>query len=691
MGFKMSEALWVEKYRPRVLDEVINQDEIIRRLKYFVANRSLPHLLFAGPPGTGKTTAALALAHELYGKIWRENVLELNASVTPDTPIMVRVLGTVIMTNFHELDKMVFGDDEESEYAIPVGLEVLSFDPVSYKVCFKPISAVARHRATTVIKIRYEGGEVRATPDHSIMVLDEDGNIVSRRADDLKPGDFLLSFKTKLNVSNDHKLPGFYSAEVAVGSGNGVSKQMVLTLKYPGEYSLIETATAAAEPLRIGFVFNLPLEARVAFLKRFTGNVCGKWGEIAKFSSTSQKLLVELAWLARISGVESLVFHGETQLMRSNTIKQGKAGLLPAKPFIKFFEEVADHISVNWKYTLRRQLYEGEEMVSKELLTKIMDVINVEELDDDLIEKYYRLKGLASSDIYAVKVESIKLEKYDGWVYDVGVPGSEVFWGGTTPLLLHNSDERGIQTIRERVKDFARTMPLGEVPFKMIILDEADNMTSDAQQALRRIMEMFSRTTRFCLIANYPSKIIEPIQSRCAIFRFQPLRKEDVIKRLKYIASQENVKVTEDAFEAIWEISGGDMRRAINTLQAAAAMGGVVDEKAVYRVVGKVTPTEIQEMLKYALEGNFIKARETLRELMIEYGVSGVDIIKLIHRELLNPKSSLPIPEEARIELADLAGEINFRLIEGADEEIQLSAFLAKIALVGKKYLSGRV
>ncbi|HDI75105.1 MAG: replication factor C small subunit [Thermoprotei archaeon] len=254
-------------------------------------------------------------------------------------------------------------------------------------------------------------------------------------------------------------------------------------------------------------------------------------------------------------------------------------------------------------------------------------------------------------------------------------------------LELNASDERGIQVIRERVKDYARTVALGEVPFKLVILDEADNMTSDAQQALRRMMEMYSRTARFCLIANYPSKIIEPIQSRCAIFRFQLLKKEDVFARLKYICEQESVKITEDGLEAIWEISGGDLRRAINTLQAAAALGGVVDEHAVYKVVGKVSPREIRELLKLALTGNFIKARSKLRELMAYYGLSGLDILKLIHREILSPKSELGLPEEAKVELIDLAGEINFRLVEGADEEIQLSAFLAKLALLGKKYL----
>jgi len=256
-------------------------------------------------------------------------------------------------------------------------------------------------------------------------------------------------------------------------------------------------------------------------------------------------------------------------------------------------------------------------------------------------------------------------------------------------LELNASDERGIQTIRERVKDYARTMAIGGVPFKLIILDEADNMTSDAQQALRRTMELYSRTARFCLIANYVSRIIEPIQSRCAVFRFQPLRKEDVLRRLEFIAKSEGVEVTDDGYEAIWEVSGGDLRRAINTLQAASALGGKVNSTAVYRVVGRVTPEEIGKLLQVAMDGNFLKARELLRKLMVDYGLSGVDIIKSIHRELFNPKANLKLPEEVKVELADLLGEINYRMVEGADEEVQLSAFIAKVALIGRKLKGG--
>ncbi|WFO76086.1 replication factor C small subunit [Desulfurococcaceae archaeon MEX13E-LK6-19] len=250
-------------------------------------------------------------------------------------------------------------------------------------------------------------------------------------------------------------------------------------------------------------------------------------------------------------------------------------------------------------------------------------------------------------------------------------------------LELNASDERGIDVIRSKVKEFARTRVPGNIPFKIVLLDEADNMTADAQQALRRLMEMYTASTRFILIANYPSKIIEPIQSRCAVFRFTPLKKEDVIARLKWIADQENVEYDEKALESIYEVSEGDMRRAINVLQAAAALGRITVE-AVYKVVGLAHPREVREMLKLALAGEFEAARNKLRELMINYGLSGLDVIKQIHREIFSDE--IKLPEQYKVMIADYAGEIQFRLVEGADDEIQLSAFLARLAFIGKKF-----
>jgi replication factor C small subunit len=251
-------------------------------------------------------------------------------------------------------------------------------------------------------------------------------------------------------------------------------------------------------------------------------------------------------------------------------------------------------------------------------------------------------------------------------------------------LELNASDERGIDVIRNKVKDFARTLPGKDVPFKVILLDEADNMTSDAQQALRRTMELFTSTTRFVLACNYLSKVIEPIQSRTALFRFYPLKKEDVVARLEFIAKQEKVSYDQDGLDAIYDVTMGDMRKSINLLQASSAYGKVSVE-SVYKVLGLAKPKEILEMLNASLQGDFNTARSKLRELLVTYGLSGEDIIKQMHKELVG-NNLLKIPEELRVIIADYLGEAEFRLVEGADDDIQVSAVLAKLAILGNKY-----
>ncbi|MEM2875904.1 MAG: replication factor C small subunit [Candidatus Bathyarchaeia archaeon] len=247
-------------------------------------------------------------------------------------------------------------------------------------------------------------------------------------------------------------------------------------------------------------------------------------------------------------------------------------------------------------------------------------------------------------------------------------------------MELNASDERGIDVVRETVKTFARTRPLGEVTFKILILDEADNMTADAQQALRRTMERYTETCRFILIANFPGKIIEPIQSRCAPFRFTFLSKRDLADRLNYISRMEEVDLSEDGVEAIMEVSEGDLRRAINILQAAASTGKLVDRETVYSVVGRANPYNVRELIQIAMNGNFIKARDKLREIILKYGVSGDDLIKQIHSEVFQ----LDIPEKWKVRLASAIGETEFRLIQGGDDEVQLSALLAQIVEVGQ-------
>jgi replication factor C small subunit len=214
------------------------------------------------------------------------------------------------------------------------------------------------------------------------------------------------------------------------------------------------------------------------------------------------------------------------------------------------------------------------------------------------------------------------------------------------------------------------------IPFKILILDEADNMTGDAQQALRRTMERFTETCRFILIANYSGKIIEPIQSRCAPFRFKYLSKADQDTYLSRIANQEKVKLSDKGLEAIFEVSGGDLRRAINTLQAAASLGKPIDTDSVYSVIGRANPADVRGMLDMAMKSNFIGSREKLREMILKYGMAGSDIIRQIHIEIFRMKD---MPEPWKVKLADIIGEVDFRLVQGSDDEVQLSALLARL------------
>jgi len=252
-------------------------------------------------------------------------------------------------------------------------------------------------------------------------------------------------------------------------------------------------------------------------------------------------------------------------------------------------------------------------------------------------------------------------------------------------MELNASDERGINVVRETVKTFARTRSIGEVSFKILILDEADNMTSDAQQALRRTMERYTETARFILIANYSGKIIEPIQSRCSPFRFTYLPQEDVIKRIHHICEKESVKIVEEGVEAILEISGGDLRKTENILQTAASVGKPIDAETVYSVVGRANPYDVREMMLTALNGDFVEARKKLREMLLKYGLAGSDVIGQIHSETFR----LNVPDKWKVKLADITGEIDYRLIQGSNEEIQLSALLAKLVEAGSEVKRG--
>lgn len=249
-------------------------------------------------------------------------------------------------------------------------------------------------------------------------------------------------------------------------------------------------------------------------------------------------------------------------------------------------------------------------------------------------------------------------------------------------LELNASDERGIDVVRVKVKDFARTKALGDVPFKIIYLDECDALTKEAQQALRRTMENYTSTCRFILSCNYSSKIIDPIQSRCTVFRFKPLKKDEIITIIDHIVAEEGLSIDEEAKAAVFEVSGGDVRRLENILQSSAAITKDITAKLVYSIASFARPGEVKTILEFCMKGDFLSAKKKLLKTMLEYGLAGLDVIKQLQAAVWDIEGA---SDRTKLEMSKACGEIEFRMIEGADEFVQLESLLAMMCLFSKE------
>ena len=245
-------------------------------------------------------------------------------------------------------------------------------------------------------------------------------------------------------------------------------------------------------------------------------------------------------------------------------------------------------------------------------------------------------------------------------------------------LELNASDERGINMVRERVKKFSRFAGLDtEIPFKIIILDEADEMTSDAQTALRRIIEDTAKFCRFILIANNISKIINPIQSRCAVFKFSQIEEKDITSHLKTVLKKEKGKADEKGLKEIAQYAGGDLRHAINLLQTAASTGEITQD-SVRAAAGLTKTNDVDEVLKLAVSGKIQDSRNKMIELIKVYGMSESDFLKYINQALFSEKL------DNLEELSQIIAKYDYRILVGSNPEIQLSAMLAEIGKFSK-------
>lgn len=242
---------------------------------------------------------------------------------------------------------------------------------------------------------------------------------------------------------------------------------------------------------------------------------------------------------------------------------------------------------------------------------------------------------------------------------------------------LNASDERGIDVVRNQIKQFARTAPLGGAEFKILFLDEADALTPDAQAALRRTMENYAPNCRFVLSCNYSSKIIDPIQSRCAIYRFRPLSKEAIITEISRITETEGLECSPEALDAIVYVAQGDMRKAINALQGAAIVSQKINEDMIYEITSTARPEEIAGLMQTSVAGDYEGAEALVHELLYSRGIAPNELINQMYRSIIQ----MPLERRLKTQLISHLGEADFRLSEGANSEIQMEALIANIVL----------
>jgi len=518
------EEVWIEKYRPQRLEDIVGQDTITERLQSYVDRNDISHMLFSGPAGIGKTSASVAIARELYGDDWEENFLELNASDERGIDVVRDRIKSFARTSFGGYDYRIIFLDEADALCVPPGTEVVTGYPSSPEV--KKIETVADEgepmpsvdfgtneiqsdRGTLVdsgVADFFEleladGRAVLASLTHPFFVVDEEDTLVERELQELRPGDEIADFKEDVGVSRCE--------------------------------------------------------------------VCGDWtaGRFCSIACTDEG--------------HSREMQGEGNPMRRTEWSDGR----------------------------RRK---------------------------DGFEPGLVFDGGART-VHTVEVSSIEYS-HRGKAYNISMRDTPNFMLANG-ILTHN--------------------------------------TSDAQSALRRTMEQFSNNVRFILSCNYSSQIIDPIQSRCAVFRFSPLSDEAVAEEMRSIAEAEGIEVTDEGMDALVYAADGDMRKAINALQAASVTGEIVDEEAVYAITSTARPEEIREMVEQALSGDFTASRSTLDRLLTDEGIAGGDVIDQLHRAVWE----FDLEEEAAVRLLDRIGETEYRITRGANERIQLEALLASLAL----------
>ncbi|BFG19043.1 hypothetical protein CerSpe_053160 [Prunus speciosa] len=247
-------------------------------------------------------------------------------------------------------------------------------------------------------------------------------------------------------------------------------------------------------------------------------------------------------------------------------------------------------------------------------------------------------------------------------------------------LELNASDDRGIDVVRQQIQDFASTQSFSfggdsaKSSVKLVLLDEADAMTKDAQFALRRVIEKYTRNTRFSLICNHVNKIIPALQSRCTRFRFAPLEEFHVSERLKHVIETEGLDVSESGLAAVVRLSNGDMRKALNILQSThMASQQQITEEAVYLCTGNPLPKDIEQISYWLLNESFAESFKRISDMKTTKGLALIDIV----REVTMFVFKIKMPPDVRVQLINDLADIEYRLTFGCNDRLQLGSLVA--------------
>jgi DNA polymerase III delta prime subunit len=667
--------VWIEKYRPQSLDDIVGQDTIVERLKSYINKQDLPHLLFAGPAGVGKTTASVAIAKEIYGEDdWRENFLELNASDQRGIDVVRDRIKSFARASFGGYDYRVIFLDEADALCLPPGTPVTTGPPSKPEV--KPIEEVSEE-GEPIPSVSFEtnevepdrgrlletgtadfyrihlddGREIVASPRHPFFVVGDDEQLVERELQDLSAGDRIADFRDPVGLSQCEAC-GEWTANSRFCSqackDEGHSKEMSGSDNpRHGETAWNRGLTKEDDP-RVAAQAN-PGAANGNYDGEYHGP--NPWEDPELAAELREKISEAMSNRELSEEHRRAIGAGVIEHHRGIEVD------------LEEYEPYARRI-------VRNKAYAECEICGEERRTEGRDGIYVHHIDGDRDNNAEENLMLVCPRCHNFVCHDRVPDMIEGWRQNPC--RKDITDGGRAQV-----ETVEIERIEFDHHGQAYNITMEGTPNFALGNGILTHNTSDAQGALRRTMEQFSNNTRFILSCNYSSQIIDPIQSRCAVFRFSPLGDDAVEAQIRQIAENEDIELTEDGLDALVYAAGGDMRKAINGLQAAAVMGETVDEEAVYAITSTARPEEINGMVQRALDGDFTAARSQLDDLLTESGIAGGDIIDQLHRSVWE----FDIDDEAAVRLMDRVGEADYRITSGANEQIQLEALLASLAL----------